>query len=257
MQNRTDITIEILLIRHGTTEYNQARRYLGWTDLPVSEQGMEELNALKQHAPSMYPAVTQVYASPMLRCRQTAEILYPGQEPVVIEDWKEMNFGVFEGRTADEMSDDAEYRAWVDSGCESPVPEGENRRDFTARNMAGLKSCLAMICKTNGIHKHLKETERWNTVMKPDRIVPFPSSDVKWNAYGQMDDGNIREIDCGRNGDRRNHGADSGNARIIRVAAIVHAGTIMSIVSSYLDKEYYDCYVKNGEGYRLIYTGDG
>ena len=44
-----------------------------------------------------------------------------------------MDFGVFEGRTYDEMKDDAAYCAWLDSGCESACPNGESKAVFCKR----------------------------------------------------------------------------------------------------------------------------
>ena len=44
-----------------------------------------------------------------------------------------MDFGVFEGRTYDEMKGDAAYCAWLDSGCESACPNGESKAVFCKR----------------------------------------------------------------------------------------------------------------------------
>ena len=80
--------------------------------------------------------------TPMLRCRQTAELLVPGAELVVVDGLQEMDFGHFEGRSYLDMAEDAEYQAWLDSNCEAPIPGGETKADFTARCCAAFASVL-------------------------------------------------------------------------------------------------------------------
>ena len=55
----------------------------------------------------------------MTRARQTAHILFPQAEQIVVPGLREMDFGTFEGRNYIEMENDPDYRAWVDSNCES------------------------------------------------------------------------------------------------------------------------------------------
>ena len=128
---------EILLLRHGMTPGNELRQYIGRTDEPLSPAGRAALAKLR------YPAAKVVYISPMLRCRQTAEILFPGAEMRVCDDLREMDFGHFEGRSAADMEQDAEYRAWVDSYCEAPIPGGESREAFMDRCCAAFERIVA------------------------------------------------------------------------------------------------------------------
>ena len=51
----------------------------------------------------------------MKRCIQTAQIIYPGREAVVVDDLKECDFGRFEGKNYIELSGDAYYQKWIDS----------------------------------------------------------------------------------------------------------------------------------------------
>lgn len=75
----------------------------------------------------------RVYTSGMLRCEQTAAILFPQAERIAESDLREMDFGVFENRSAADMADDPAYRAWVDGGCEARCPGGEDRDGFVSR----------------------------------------------------------------------------------------------------------------------------
>ena len=83
------------LIRHGLTAANLEGRYIGsGTDLPLCEEGKADLLSLKQQFE--YPQVSLVFTSPLLRAKETAEILYPGVHTIALQDLREMGFGVFE-----------------------------------------------------------------------------------------------------------------------------------------------------------------
>lgn len=125
----------ICLLRHGETAWNRERRYQGLTDLPLSNRGRALLGQA-DFSPE------RVYVSPLLRARETAAILFPGAEQIVIPDFREMDFGVFEGRTADEMADDPAYRAWVAGGCTGRCPGGENLAEFSSRVWAAFAGLL-------------------------------------------------------------------------------------------------------------------
>lgn len=69
----------------------------------------------------------------MRRCRETAALLFPGVPQIVIEDLRETDFGRFEGKTYEQLKDDADYRAWVDSAGETCAHGGEGGAAFRAR----------------------------------------------------------------------------------------------------------------------------
>ena len=68
------ITYKIHLIRHGITDGNLQGKYIGVTDLPLSPDGVNELLELKGLIE--YPDVSKVYTSPLLRARQSANIIF-------------------------------------------------------------------------------------------------------------------------------------------------------------------------------------
>lgn len=96
------------LIRHGMTPGNEEHRYIGRTDEPLSQKGREQLLTLQKKG--VYPAAECVAASPLERCRQTAELLYPGQAPCVFDQFREMDFGAFEGHNYEELKADVRYQ---------------------------------------------------------------------------------------------------------------------------------------------------
>ncbi len=114
--------MEILLIRHFMTRGNAEHRYIGITD-----------EALLPGQTSSYPEVQAVAVSPLRRCVETAEIIYPGVRRYVCDELRECDFGLFENKNYEELKDDPDYRRWILSEGKIPFPEGEGRDDFCRR----------------------------------------------------------------------------------------------------------------------------
>lgn len=121
--------IRLLFIRHGATAGNLEKRYIGRTDEPLCEQGIAQIEMLKARGLK----ADRVFVSPMKRTRQTAQILFPGQLYEVVDGFRETDFGIFEGKTAQELADNEAYQQWVDSGCQKPIPDGESAATFKTR----------------------------------------------------------------------------------------------------------------------------
>lgn len=145
MRNWTEAQVTLVLIRHGATPANRERRYLGRTDEGLSQEGREALQS--DRAKQRYPGITHLFVSPMKRCQQTAELLYPGffapkPCPIIIPEWAEMDFGSFEYKNYQELAGDPRYQAWIDSGGTEAFPGGESRAHFQRRCKAGfLRMC--------------------------------------------------------------------------------------------------------------------
>ena len=138
------IKVKITWIRHGMTRANEEHRYLGKTDEPLSEKGIRFLQEKKKK--SFFNAPEFLYASPMKRCVQTAEILFR-RKPVLIPEWKEMDFGQFEGKNYEEFKDNPDYQKWIDSNGTLPFPGGESREQFIRRSMEGFDRMMSDILK--------------------------------------------------------------------------------------------------------------
>ena len=129
--------MRVTLIRHGKTAGNLDRRYTGVTDAPLCPAGRAEVERAKKDE-----ALETVFVSPLVRARETAAILFPNAEQIVVEDLHEMDFGDFEGRTADEMANDPAYRAWVEDGCRGACPNGESTESFRKRVVDAFQKTL-------------------------------------------------------------------------------------------------------------------
>lgn len=88
--------MKIVLIRHGMTEGNVSRRYIGITDENLCPKGQQILNENIKNR--MYPMADIVFSSTMKRCVQTAKIIYPEKDILKEELLKECDFGIFEGK---------------------------------------------------------------------------------------------------------------------------------------------------------------
>lgn len=120
--------MEVLLIRHGRTAGNIARRYVGRTDEPLCEEGRVHAQMSGKNT-----ELQTLYVSPMKRALETAQIKFPNARQAVCADLREMDFGDFEGRTAAELEQNDEYRKWVDSNCTLRCPNGEQMDEFVGR----------------------------------------------------------------------------------------------------------------------------
>lgn len=149
--------MNVYLIRHGETAGNLEKRYIGVTDESLCPAGRAHVQALRAClaeneclangfcAPSAKSLT--VYASPLRRCQETADILFPGQAIHLAEDLRECCFGSFEGHNYAELNGRADYQAWIDSGGELPFPgeawpqgqgvgrpvPGESKQSFSRR----------------------------------------------------------------------------------------------------------------------------
>lgn len=128
----------IVLVRHGATAGNLTKQYIGVTDEPLCPQGARMLRARASH----FPRVDTLFVSPLHRCRETAAILYPNLEQIVVPGLRECDFGVFEGKTYEQLKDDPAFQRWLDTGGESAPPGGEGRAEFTARTTGAFLRAL-------------------------------------------------------------------------------------------------------------------
>ncbi|MBQ6468140.1 MAG: histidine phosphatase family protein [Clostridia bacterium] len=120
---------KIHLIRNAACEGAGEGRYIGVTDFSLSEEGRAEAGQMA--ADYGYPYADTVFTSPLKRCTETAEILYPYKKAVGIDGLRECNFGIFENKTADEMKDNEVFAGWI--AGKNPPPDGESSPEFGKR----------------------------------------------------------------------------------------------------------------------------
>lgn len=127
----------LFLIRHALTAWNSEGRVQGHSEVPLCRTGEAQAKLLAQRFAG---EALRVYSSPLGRARKTAELAFPGQE--IREDvrLKELNFGLFEGKTLSERLNQREWQAWSGKSFATPAPSGESYSDLRARAVAWLEA---------------------------------------------------------------------------------------------------------------------
>ena len=212
---------DIYLIRHGKTAGNLEKRYVGRTDEPLCEEGIQEINErrniflrsfsmMNRHCERLDKGIDgktesvdqllprSVYVSPMLRCRQTAQILFPDARQEVITEFREMDFGQFEYKNYEELVGNRDYQAFIDSGGKIDFPDAESQQAFRNRVKKAFQKCL----------------------------------EEAGNALSELKSGEPQEP----------------------LAFVVHGGTIMAIMEAYArpHKDYFDWQVSAGGGFHCM-----
>ncbi|WP_244524700.1 histidine phosphatase family protein [Trujillonella endophytica] len=128
---------EIVVLRHGQTEWSRSGQHTGATDLPLLPEGEERARAL---APRLGERTfAEVWSSPLQRARRTAELA--GLAVTAVDpDLVELDYGGYEGRTTAEISDEL-GRAW--SVWRDPVVPGNTPGETLAQVAARVDRVLA------------------------------------------------------------------------------------------------------------------
>ena len=140
-------TYRIHLIRHGITQDNIEGVYCGITDTPLCDSGKDQLREMKEEY--IYPGAQFLFTSPLTRCKETAEILYPDLKPIVIDGLTEYNFGEFEGKTAEELQKkDKGFERWLKGEPGVRPPFGDSNEDFAERVCSSFIKIVDGVIKT-------------------------------------------------------------------------------------------------------------
>lgn len=134
--------MELIFIRHGTTQGNLEKRFIGTLDVPLAPQGEELARVV---GPTL-PQVEHIYRSPLTRCLQTAMLLWPGVEMTAIAGLRETDFGPFEGKNHEELQDDPLYQAWIGQSDQlnfAAMPVGESAQQVVERVSGALEQLTA------------------------------------------------------------------------------------------------------------------
>lgn len=118
---------ELWLIRHGETPWSLSRQHTGRTDVPLTERGREQARML---APILAQEhFDRVLTSPMSRAIETCRLAGLGDHAEEEPELREWDYGIYEGRTTDEIRESAPgWSVW-----DSPIPEGESIGEIEAR----------------------------------------------------------------------------------------------------------------------------
>ena len=123
------VKMTIYLIRHGKTEANEKHLYCGSTDLPLSTTGTEELQSIRYEIKNV-----RFLTSGMKRTNETLQIIF-GDVPYEAEPrFREVDFGIFEMHSYEELKDTPEYQTWLTGDNEKNIPpQGESGTQMKKR----------------------------------------------------------------------------------------------------------------------------
>ena len=131
---------ELILIRHGETDWNRELRFQGHIDVPHNDMGHEQARRLGLRLAG--EPVQQLVSSDLMRAQQTAApaARQLGLEILTTVSLREQNFGIVEGMRADEIQarHPRAWEDWLQFREDHAMPEGESPRQFHARIIEAL-----------------------------------------------------------------------------------------------------------------------
>lgn len=167
----------MILIRHGKTDYGAARRYCGFSDPPLNDEGVRQSRQLAARLKDL--RIDQVYSSDLTRARQTARILFAHDSVEQTADLREMNFGLFEGLTYEQIMEKYPvlYRDWVANPEQIKPPHGERLGDLSKRVKERVSAILS---------RHDGRTVAVVTHGGPIRMVLCDALQLDWTRFWQV-----------------------------------------------------------------------
>ncbi len=125
----------LTLVRHGESAYNAEGRIQGQSDVPLSELGRRQSEAVADAVAGA--PVEAIYSSPLRRALETAQPIAIRTGVPIATDPRlmEIDAGVFQNRLRTELPEryPEEYRRWLSGDPDFTIPGGESRRDLMVR----------------------------------------------------------------------------------------------------------------------------
>ncbi len=142
MENHT----EIILIRHGETDFNKAGLYFGHLDPGLNETGREQLRNTRKLLESREENIEAVFSSDLKRCSESMEILQISEdvEKMLMKEFREINFGIFEGKTYEEIKSEfpEEVEKMHSNWQDFKVKDGESLKEVMERTVKKMEEII-------------------------------------------------------------------------------------------------------------------
>ncbi len=132
---RGNIMAKLYLIRHGETDYNNALRFQGQTDIPLNQKGIEQA----EKAAGFFRDIPlqAIYTSTLIRAKTTAEIIagVKGMDVQETDALREMSFGIWENMNSKDIQKKyaKEWKDFFASPARTTIPQGESMSDVQKR----------------------------------------------------------------------------------------------------------------------------
>ena len=143
------ISAGLILVRHGETEGQSSIRYHGRTDVALSELGREQMRAVRAAIEQIPGSLDfeRVFSSPLVRATEGARLIAGHRKDLsIVEEFAEVDFGRFEGLTAEEIREQypEDFAQWNVNRLAATYtyPGGESRAAFAERIFRGIDQML-------------------------------------------------------------------------------------------------------------------
>jgi alpha-ribazole phosphatase len=136
-----DDRVAISLLRHGLTAENEKSAYIGWTNSPLSTTGRKSIQSIVE--PEL------LYSSDLMRCLETAALLFPYKEALQMAEFREMHFGRWEGKTYEQLKSVKSYQDWIEDPFSRYPDGGETFAEFGLRIQTGWEKVKMQIFKAD------------------------------------------------------------------------------------------------------------
>ena len=138
---------KLILLRHLKSQWNLENRFTGWTDVPLSKEGVENAKEVSEKLAGV--KIDKVYTSPLIRNRETTSLILENlgkkDAPIVINKaLDERNYGALQGLNKDEVKKqygEEQVKLWRRSWDQAP-PEGESLKDVYERAVSFFKEYI-------------------------------------------------------------------------------------------------------------------
>lgn len=167
----------LILIRHGETDYNLQSRYCGFSNPPLNNKGIWQAKRLAVRLEDI--SIEKVYSSDSKRAYETAEIIFKNKPIERFPDFREMNFGIFEGLKYDEIMKKYPeiYKQWINSPKKTNIPGAETLSKLSKRVKEKVASILS---------HHKEKTIAIVTHAGPIRIILCDASKCGLEMFWQI-----------------------------------------------------------------------
>jgi broad specificity phosphatase PhoE len=185
---------ELVVVRHGQTEWSTTGQHTGTTDLPLLPGGEDDGRRLRPVLAAR--DLTHAFVSPLIRARRTAELaglFDSGIDTTIEPDLVEIDYGRWEGRTTPEIQDELghPWSLWTD-GTEPGDSPGESLAQVAERVDRVLDEARPLLASGDVAlvaHGHVLRvlTARW-LGLGPEKGALFPLATGRYGVLGHEHD---------------------------------------------------------------------
>jgi len=136
--------VNIILVRHGETDWNTEQVFRGRIDVPLNQVGLSQAEAVGRSLRDS--DIDALYSSPLTRAFETAHMLAKGRNLEIVseEGFIDINFGLWQGISHQKVKEDFEdlYARWISEPHEVTFPQGENLEQVKIRSQKALDTIV-------------------------------------------------------------------------------------------------------------------